>query len=536
MRAIHWIRSRQESREISYWLSFVFFDAKDRSLNNRIYLVYLVAFFSIWWFMVLIWFAKAGAFLLTTFSPSQPMAFVVSLELAVLLIWFIVSFIQSLRRSPVSFSEEDAYLVCQMPLNPRKAVLRWLAMPWVKSLIPFLVFALILGFSLAETNLAPGERTGHSLLEYARVGLRALLVIVPIHLTLFTLNGSVGIWLMKHQRKMKALFLPVTSFLIITLVFLSGIIASFTGELPMPLQTLSTVMTTSLQVGFSSGDMGMPLLLGWLAAAFLIFVLVTVSTNFSLSLAAQETAMQSKIKDLQRYGFSSQANDIRTQKRLGIERKATWFPAWCGAKAMFWKDILQYFRTFDSSTAFNFVYFISIMTGLVFIPNLSGRIFLILTWTLQAGKFLTERLHQDLTHWTIIKQLPIKSQKWILYDLLFASCVLLLMSLVGLTAGSVLSHKVVLREALALPGMIATVAGISAGDIFRNSRINLLINGRAPGVSEIGVIMGTICAGIPVVIFSVVPGLAGMLIAFLASLCIGGYAISAAINAYRVIL
>ncbi len=108
MNAVNWVRSRQESAELSYWSSFVFFNPKDRSFNNRIYLVYLLAFFSIWWFIVMIWFSEAGAFLLRTISPINPISPAVALELSALLIWFLVSFFQSLRRSPVKFSEEDS--------------------------------------------------------------------------------------------------------------------------------------------------------------------------------------------------------------------------------------------------------------------------------------------------------------------------------------------------------------------------------------------------------------------------------------------
>ena len=39
MRAIHWLRSRQESRKLAYWLSLVAYDRGDRSLSNRIYLL-----------------------------------------------------------------------------------------------------------------------------------------------------------------------------------------------------------------------------------------------------------------------------------------------------------------------------------------------------------------------------------------------------------------------------------------------------------------------------------------------------------------
>ena len=535
MRAIHWIRSRQESRELSYWLSFVYFDTKDRSLNNRIYLVYLLVFFSVWWFVALLWFAKAGAALLTMFSPMDPTGLAIALNLLVLLVWFIVTFIQALRRSPVMFSEDDSLLTCQMPLKPKQVVVRWLVMPWVKRLLPFILLALVLGFSLAEAALVPGEGLSQDLAEYARIGTRAVLTIVPLHLVLFVMSWTVGVWFMNHQRRIKALIVVLGVFLVILLVFLSGIAAVFGSDLPAILQPISNVLPHVLKAGFGVGQMTTPLLMSWLAVAFSLAALFLTSRKFSLTLAAQESKERSKIKNLQRYGFSGQVRDIRSQRRLGWERKTSWYPAWHGGRALLWKSILQFFRTIKLTTVFDLLFFITSSMGLVFIPDLGGRILLILTWTLRAGQFSTTRLRQDLQHWATVKQLPISPRKWIQTDLLLESGLILLMSVIGLSVGSLLAGRPAIGEFLLVPGMIVSVAGISAYEIFRNSRVSLLMKGQAPGVSEMGVIIGTIGAGIPVVIYSMIPDLVGTLIAFLVSLGIGGYAVSAAIKFYRMI-
>lgn len=528
MRAIHWIRSRQEGRELAYWLSFVFFDSKDRSWNNRLYLIYLVLFFGIWWFMALVWFAEAGAFLLTTLSPSNPISLAVALELISLLLWFVVSFIQAARRSPVTFSEEDAFLICQMPLDPRQIVLRWLPMPWVKSLLPFALVALVLGFSVAEATLPSGGTTGQDLLEYARVGSRALLVLAPFHLTVLTLNWAMGIWFMKRQRQVKALVLPLAYFLLGMLSFVSGILAPFGVGLPA-----LAMVTGGLRVGFGWETLGPVLLSSGLTAVVSVLILFFVSTHFSPSLAAQETKEQATLQNLRRYGFVNQAKEIHDQSRLHLDRKSIWLPAWQGGAAMLWKDVLQYCRTLDVSSIFDLLFFVGSAVGLVYLPNLSGRILLIVTWALQASKFSTHRLRQDLTRWITLKQLPVKPQEWILYDLAFACGAILLMSVIGLAAGSALAGRSALGEVLALPGMIASIAGVAAQDIFRNSRTNLLMSGQAPDVSEVGVIIGALCAGIPVLIYGGVPGLAGILIAFLASVLMGWLALSAAVKAYR---
>lgn len=535
MRAIHWIRSRQESREISYWLSFVFFDTKDRSLNNRIYLVYLVAFFSIWWFMVLIWFAKAGAFLLTTLYPADPVAFAVSLALIVFLVWFAVSFYRAIRRSPVAFSEEDALLTCQMPLNPRMIVIRWLVLPWVKSLLPFVLLVVVLGFSIAEIALVPGAPMSQQLLEYIRPGLRAILMVIPLHLTVYALNWSVGIGFMSHRRRLEAAWLPALFCLLVVLMLLSGILACFVAEPATIIQVFSMVTAFPLRVGLGSGEITTPLLVGGAVGAFSLVVLSLAAKDLSPSLAAQETKLQSTVRDMERYGFSGQAKEIRDQTRLGRERRTAWLPAWAGAGGMVWKDILQFFRTINLGVAFNLLFFISSFMGLAYLPSLSSRIFMILTWVLQSSQFVTHRLHGDLTHWATVTQLPIKPKKWIIYDLLLACSLVLLMGMIGLTAGSLLTGKIAIREMLVLPGMVVSVAGVSASDIFKNSRIGLLLNGQAPGVSEIGVIIGVICASIPVAIFSVIPGFIGASLAILSSLVIAFVAARTAFSAFGLI-
>jgi hypothetical protein len=451
------------------------------------------------------------------------------------LVWFVVSFLKGIRRSPVTFSEEDALLTCQMPLNPQMIVLRWLAMPWVKSLVPFLLLALVLGFSVAEIALLPDAEIGQQLIEYGRTGLRAVLTIVPLHLTVVALNEAVGVWFMRRRRRLKATWLPAAFGLLLVLMLLSGIVVSFVEEPAAVIQTLSTVTAYPLQVGLGGGDIATPLLFGGLAVVFSLLVLFLASKDFSPSLAAHETKLQSKLRDLKRYGFSGQAREIRDQKRLGWERKTAWLPGWTGAGGMLWKDVLQFFRTIRMGDAFNLLFFISSAIGLVFLPGLSGRIFLILTWVFQAGKFLTQRLHSDLTHWTTVTQLPIKPRKWITYDLLLASGLMLLLGVTGLALGSLLTGQSAVREMLVLPGMIVSVAGVSAADIFKNSKVDLLLNGQAPGVSELGVVFGTIYAGIPVLAYSLIPGPVGALIGLCASLVIAWYTVSNAVNTFHVI-
>jgi hypothetical protein len=238
---------------------------------------------------------------------------------------------------------------------------------------------------------------------------------------------------------------------------------------------------------------------------------------------------------LRRYGLGERAQEKKVQQRLGLDRRAAWLPAWPGEIALVWKDILQSWRTITLGKFFILFGFFVTAVGLAFLPALSGRMFLILTWTLQASSFLTGRLRQDLAHWAILRQLPVRHQRWIVADIALSGGLLLLASLAGLAVGGAAVGQFPLAEALMLPGMVAAVAGVSAFVVFRNAKVDLLLSGQVPSVNEFGVLGGAVAAAVPIVIKGTMAGPVGSLVAVLASLLVGFYTINMAINGYRTI-
>ena len=58
MRAVWMVRSRQIARKLSFWwVTLSGYDARDRSLSNRLYLVYASLFWIIWFFVAFSYFA-----------------------------------------------------------------------------------------------------------------------------------------------------------------------------------------------------------------------------------------------------------------------------------------------------------------------------------------------------------------------------------------------------------------------------------------------------------------------------------------------
>ncbi len=83
--------------------------------------------------------------------------------------------------------------------------------------------------------------------------------------------------------------------------------------------------------------------------------------------------------------------------------------------------------------------------------------------------------------------------------------------------------------------MIFSMAGASAAVIFRHARIDLLMEGQTPGINEFGVLLVALTAGIPVLIYSFVPGWQGVVFGVMASLFIAEIATEFFRKAYKAI-
>jgi hypothetical protein len=84
IRPIQWLRSRQETSELDYWLTFVAYDQKDRTFLNRMYLLYLFLFFILWFFVVLVFFASVGSKVLVYLNETNTAQAAASIELIIL--------------------------------------------------------------------------------------------------------------------------------------------------------------------------------------------------------------------------------------------------------------------------------------------------------------------------------------------------------------------------------------------------------------------------------------------------------------------
>jgi hypothetical protein len=532
MRAIHWLRTRQEERELSYWLSIVSYDRRDRSYLNRTYLLYLIFFFTAWVFAMLTFLAGPGSAILRFINPSDPMQAAIFIEVLLLGVWSVFGITWALKRSPVVFSESDQTLICQTPANRRAVALRWLFMPWLKSAIPFWIFAITLGFSLAELTMASAIDI-RRIAEYARYGAQTWFSIMPIHLFLFTLQWIIGICRLRHDENRHWLPWIVMPISLAGFGFLVAVAYDPTFLAQTILNQFATSIISTLQASFAPMLAWQPLLLSWFSAALALVLLALVSERFNLSRAAQETQQFDAIKSAQQYGFTEYAAQLQMQKRLGVERPSARISDIGGAGALTWKSLLQAQRSFRFSSSAAWAMMFLFLLGFAFLPDLLSRLLVIAFWTIQVAPVLVAQLRTDLSHWPLFRQLPVSGKKLVLAELAPAFALATLISLCGLFIGASILKTPAGYLAAALPGIIASVAGFSCFDVIRHAKSHLLIGGTVPGVSATGLALSVIAAAIPLAIGHSLSGLSGLILSTLASLALGALAFHLAVRAYK---
>ena len=130
MQPIWTLYSRRIFSRLAYWLSALGYNARDRSLNNKLYLVYFILFWAVWIGAVFAMLAEtlAGGLVLIPYAPEKIAATLGELSLAG---WGFVLLWQVTRRSPFVFTEEDSTLVCQTPADRRGIGLALLLQSWL---------------------------------------------------------------------------------------------------------------------------------------------------------------------------------------------------------------------------------------------------------------------------------------------------------------------------------------------------------------------------------------------------------------------
>jgi hypothetical protein len=400
-------------------------------------------------------------------------------------------------------------------------------MPWLKNAAAFWLLAAVLGFAIAEVTM-PGLMGAGRLAEYAGFGLRAWLAVLPVHLGLFALIWLVGVLRLQQDRESRILGWVVLPAVFGLFALLLGVMLGL--PLPAPWTPIAGALTAPLASGVSGG---WALHAGWLFALAAFTGLAAVSGRFSMARAAQETRDIEAVSTALRYGFTSYAEKLQTQSRLGVRRAPTQLPAVPGAWILLWKDVLQSQRTFRLMALLPWLSMFTAMLFLPLMPDMSSRAFVLVVWLIQIGRSAVVRLRSDLALWPLVRQLPISHGKFVLLEVGPALLLSLVASFAGLALGGAIFFPARLSLVLLIPGLAAIAAGMAALDVIRRSHTDLLLAGSVPELGAGGVFLAVLVAAVPLAIQLFVPAWFGMLLSALAGAAIGIFALFLAAYAYR---
>ncbi len=507
--------SRRTFSRLAYWLSALGYDLRDRSLGNRIYLVYFCLFWLAWIIAVV---ALLGGGISSAFGAIQvyspPVNFVIVLVEYAFILWVLVVFWQVSRRSPFVFSQEDAYLLCQSPVSRRKTGLAWFVQGIMGSFILFAAAAVLLSFALVGWQ-TQGEITFFTVIEYLKAIACALIVIMPIQV-----GFQAGLWglgaLRLHQRR-EMRWMHLVFFVMVVFI-----VASFVFPALQPI--LVAPFRLAIEAAFMNGIAASKLLVG-LGISFLYMIiglafLFSQTKNINLSRAAQETSHLTTTSQARAYGQFGLANLISQRRRLGVARSPSRLLNHSGSNILVWKDVLQFFRSFRSEEVFNFIWIFGLSLGMFSSSNKALQLLLAAVWTIIMGNLTTRRLRSDLARWWLFRSLPIRPRE-ILKDEIILSCGVFTM--LGWLA-LLFSHLTILSSlflALLLPFLAINATLAAAHDILRHSKARTLMS---PSLTEEnvprqnigGVLQGWVSVLIPfgvAVLLSAYPELMGWSVA-----------------------
>lgn len=492
LRAVWLVRWRRLLSQLGFWLILIGYNRRTRSFSSRIYLVYVIIFFSLWIFMVLTLLADFGRQVLEALPGVSPLAAAVTAGEIVFVIYFLIELSLGSRRSPFVFSEADAHLLCVTPVDRRYVAVLWLLGGWLERGLLLWPGAVVLGYALLEAQLAR-ELTVADLPLYLWAGLRMLVVAVLLHLAAQSLAWSAGAWRLKGKRDLPILrwAAPVLALLLVAGWFLMGSTSGVIGQTGF----WAAVFPLRAGLGAASLPAGLGLALSW--ALLGIALLWVASREMSLARASQETRGREAMQAAVLTGAFDLRQELAQRQRLGTGRRPSRLPARAGPGALVWRNAVQGERSFTLGEAIAWLSLTGLTLGLVLVTDWGARVWFLVLWLLFTGQRTTLSLRKDLSRWWLLRQLPYASGDLVLLDMVLPLAGVGLVGVGILIACLFLGIPVpALIGWLFLPGAVGAALA-AAVDILLQSRTERLLAGNTPGLTLRAILLGALALGLP---------------------------------------
>jgi hypothetical protein len=512
-------RSQLKARWRWTW-SIIGIDLAKRSGLDRLYLIYLVLFLSLWGLAVLAFLASSvtAIFTLSNYSPDQTAAVLLSF---LFIYWFLQQLYNVSRKCPIVFSSPDAQLICQTPVSRRAVASTWFITEWPTVFLPIALVSLIIIFATVDVNIEIGDRY-FVLWEYVLAGARMIPVIALLHFGSLGLLWSLGIIRLRMNDKQRFLFKLSTILLLFIFFMLMGtqINNIQSGVIPnaFPLRAVIDILLLAMK-----GD-------SWINAFWSssligvagITVLIAIASKLNMTLAVQETGSLHSQWTIMQMGFSRQAISRQTNRS-----KATRYDRIAlsctpeGWVVLVWKTILRNIRSLQISRLYPWILILLVAFAIFQYPHAEFTFWAIMLLVALLGERAYMRVREDLSYWWLTRQLPFGPSHYLLGCIIPTLLSSIFFVVLACTV-SIHSHSTELFQyILALPFIVVAVAFCAVWDFLRKTNADRIVNEMIPEpglyffISGIGVVLlpfGVVRLIAPLQVHLLFPALAALLI------------------------
>jgi hypothetical protein len=491
------LRFKQAKSKLRFWLTAIGYDTSDHSATNRLYLIYLVVFFSIWGLMVVALLSSVVAQYLFVKDSASFYLQAGSINLLIFLIWFAATAYTYLSHSPMLFSEEDALQICQTPLNRHVITSVEFLFDWPFKLVPFLFVGTVLSLSALDANLI-GSFDKSMFGKYFWSFVRVVIVLTPFHFSLYCILWATGLARLQGKQR----------FAVPILIGASGLsaIGIFSSLAPMQ-TTIRDLINISflwpiafpVMAAFGAKNWLLGTMLSLLYSALSFFLLNKVGKTLNLADVNQASIYDRKRLLLLQAGHTHASIELAKQRYLGEERQPTTFTKKGGIALLIQKDFIQAFRYMTAQDLLGWLFIPLLFYFLIQFAN-QTTLWLILVYLIPAiAQKAIMRVSDDLKCWWMFHSLPLEPETILIGNL--TGSYLLILFLLSISFWlNVLINNTPWIFSFFIPLAVAIIFLIAVVDMARQLNRESLLNGVVTGISGLSVMMGLFCL---VVIFGV---------------------------------
>jgi len=392
------------------------------------------------------------------------------------------------KHSPFIFSETDAELICQTPVDRRQVALAWFLGDWIPGGLVFGALATVLRFASLQLVEQGGVVWAH-LPGYLLAGLQIVSIILPLHMAFMATTYTLGALRLRGDTDNPWLrWIPVWAglgLIILALISKRGI------------QIILWPMLFPLTAGFGGSNWLLGFILALILALSGMFLLYRASLRLNLSRAAQESRFRWSVQQVSWLGDSQLRRELITRQRLGVGHQASRIQGRAGAWSLIWKDWVATLRVMNFGTVMSWLGIFGVFLGMILAPDWGARIWAFAIWTLLVSQGCTARLRADLKVWTITRQLPFSGRETLAAQVATPVLGTTLLSWLAMGIGSWLGFSPVISLFVLAPVAIMCITLAAAFDILRQCHGSDLLAGQVADLGAGGVVLGILLAGIP---------------------------------------